>query len=889
MRTQKFLSHASHGIITLLACAFTLFVARVSHAAPDPKIEWQVLETENFSIVYDSRHYALAMEYARDSERAHRATKPFFKEAPRKTVVVLDDSGDLANGFAMGVPYSFITVFPVLPSALDSISDYGDWSLELMTHEYTHILQFEPANGLAKPLRWVFGNILRPNMLLPRWYLEGLAVHLETRLSNHGRLRSEAAMAIPRAMAEENKLRIEDISRLNEVSIPDGVGGLRPYLLGGLLWHELVKQGSEEAIGGLNHEYSRRIPYLINGPVKSRLGVDYAGLLAKTYAFVETRAAEQIDRVKRAGVLESTQLAQQEGFFNHSPVISPNGQFLVYVARTHNQDDRIELIERPSDANASFSNGKRRALTTGLVVSRVSWLPDSSGFVFDKVDSFKRYYNYSDLYHYDLKTKKSKRITNGLRAREAAVSPNGGTLVFAQMTPGSTRLARVDLDGQNYRVLYEPSAPAIRISRPEFLSSTEVIFVERVDGEDVFKTLSLPEGEVRPALTRYKGVGFPRWTSEGLLFSSSASGIENLFLADRRLTRVRPVTNVTTRAMTGEIDPQSRELYYSRLHADGPRIHVATKEAWMESPVVPPRVGPLVDTDWPIHQDEPVSIEPEIKEYSAWPYMLPRYWMPFIYVIPGGSYFSATTSATDPLGKHIYSLQASYDTLAEAPSFAGQYTNQQTRVAYTVAAADIREYLYSADLVRNNLSALVLGSFFLSDSTTKWRAGTGWNYLQTETPARTGPRLETRTGPRAFVEYADVSQKGYEISPERGGTAHLAHTSYLPGLGNTAYDQTEFYGSYYFSKGLPKRHTTAFFLNATYAPRLQNVLLGQSTSAADYGTLLLANDFVMRGYANGSFLGRTMINANAEYRFPVWNAYRGLGTWPVFQIGRAHV
>ncbi len=873
-----------------LASALAMSIAPLAQAAPDPSIVWKTLETEHFTVLHDSRHYELALEYARDAERAYRATAGFFKEAPGRTVLVIDDSVDLANGFATGLPYPMITVFPVLPAPLDSISDYGDWSLELLTHEYTHILQFEPANGLAKPLRWVFGNILRPNMLLPRWYLEGLAVQMESRLSAHGRLRSEPAMAIPRAMVEENVLRDEDLSRLNEVSIPDGVGGLRPYLLGGLLWHELVRESSDAAVGDLNDRYSRRLPFLINGPVESLLGVDYAGLLSRTYDYVEARAKEQIDRVRRSGELVSEELAPQEGFFSHSPVVSPDGRYLLYIARTHNQDDRVELIERPTGPGGpSFTRGERRAVAAGLFINRAAWLPDSSGFVLDKVDAFDRYRRYSDLYRIDLKTKKSTRLTRGLRAREAAVSPDGRGIVFVQTVPGSTRLARIDADGGGFKVLYEPAARETRLSRPEFLSATELIFVEKAGGEEAFKTLRLPGGDVRPVLTRFKRVGFPRMTSEGLLFASDATGISNIYLSDPSLARARAVTNVTTRAITGEIDPRTRELYYSRLRADGPRLHAAAKEAWLEQDFAPPKVGRLVDTDWPVHAEEPVEslagepVAPTAADYSAWPYMYPRYWMPFLYAIPGGTYFSASTSAADPLGKHAYSLQASVDTLAKEPSFAGQYVNNQTRVQYAATAADVSEYVYSGGFVRRNSSASLLGSFHLSASTSKWRGGVGWGYLQTEV----GAGLQTRTGPRAVIEYANVSQKGYEISPERGGSARLAHTSYLPDLGNTTYDQTEFHGGWYLSKWLPKRHATAFHLNATYAPRLRNVLLGQTSSAADYGTLLLANDFVMRGYANGSFLGRTMINGNAEYRFPLWYAYRGLGTWPAF-LQRLH-
>ncbi len=862
--------------------------AQLAVAAPDPRATWETIETPHFIIHFDSRHYLLATNYARYAEQAYAATIDILKEAPEKTVLVIDDSTDLSNGSATGLPYPLISAFPVLPTPLDSISDYGNWGLELMTHEFTHILTFEPAHGFARPLRSIFGNILRPNMVLPRWYLEGLAVHVESRFSKHGRLRSRNAMAIPRAMVEGGRLDYEDISRLNEISIPDGVGGLRPYLLGGLLMNEISRTGGEEVINELNLDYSRRMPFFINGPVESRLGLDYAGLLRQTYKNVTERAQAQIARVKASGEFVSEEI-EQDGFFNHTPVISPDGRYLVYVERTLSEDDRVQMLARPKqNLNGPFTKGTRRVAATGLMINRVSWLRDSSGFVYDKVDTFDRYYQYIDLYRVEIlangKTKTHK-ITKGLRAREPVVSPEGKRLAFVQIVPGGTRLAQTNLDGSKFKVLYEPKELQTRVALPEFLSSDKILFMEKnQEGVDSLKVLTLPEGSAQEVLKAYQPLGFPRVTNKGLVFVSGVSGIDNLYLADTSFASVRAISNVTTRAMAGDIDSRTGDLYFARLSDDGPRIHVAKRAVWLEQRHNPPRIEPLVNYDWPQYTPAPpAEFEIHKESYSAWPYMLPTYWMPFIYIIPGGTFFSASTSTVDPLGFHAYLLEASYDTLSNAPSIGGRYINSQTKIVYTLQAADSQTYIYSGNFIRHDTSASLTGSFFLPKLKDNWKGALGWSHLQTELRSR----VESRSGPQAAVSFTDVTQRGMQISPERGGSAQLSHTRYLPDLGNIDYEVTEFLGSLFFSKWLPEHHALAFYVSASAAPRLRNFLLAQTTSGADYGNLLLANDFMMRGYPNGAFIGRNIVNANLEYRLPLAYRYQGFGTKPGF-IQRVH-
>lgn len=880
---SRFEARASNQVMLFALCILILFSHTLAQAA-SPDVQWEKIETPHFSIIFDSKHRWLGELYARSSEQAFESTAPTFGIWPDKTVILLDDSTDLANGSATGIPYPLITSFPVLPNSLDTISDYGNWALELITHEYTHVLNFEPATGFMKPLRYLLGSIVRPNILLPRWYSEGLAVEMETRHSHYGRLRSPNFTSIVRALVADDSLRREDISRINEVNIPDWPGGARPYLLGALLMDELVRQKGASIIGDLNLAFSRRVPFFINTPIEDRFGIGWSKLLTKTYERAEKMAAQQFVTIKSA-VQPVEQELDQPGFFSHSPVLSPDGKHIAFIGRVHNVDSLVYVIERNSEGTFSFSD-KMSARTTGSAINRVSWMRDSKSFVHDGIETFDRYFEYSDIWTFDLEAKKGKRLTKGLRAREPVVSPDGEWIVFVQMTPGSTRLAAVRKDGSDLTILAEPILQT-RISRPEFISKTGLVYTEKLgDGREVLKVAQFETvnnkfsilGEPQTQLGSFQPIHYPRMTSEGLLFVSDKSGVPNLYLATQDLSTANAVTNTSTRILSGDIDNQNGDLYYSKLLSYGPQIHVSKKEAWSKASPQPPQVEPFVDQDWPKFTTPNIDIPLKSEPYSPWWYLIPRYWMPYAYVAPGVSYFSASTSAADPTGRHSYAVQAAYDTLANGVGVFGTYTNRTTRVPVSFTALNSYDYI-SGGIQRQTSEMSVLSSFFIPKLSNQYKGALGWNQSATKVLNQT----LSKAGPTIQVAYSNVKQRGLEISPEKGQSISMEYRRFLSGPSDFEYDVTELRAAKFLSGAvLPERHAIALFLNASIAPRLGSSVFGTSTLSGNYQTLPGVRGLVMRGYNPGIFVGRNLWSGTLEYRFPLNYTYRGYRSAPFF-------
>lgn len=929
---MKMLKLTASLLTVVQAIAFAIICPEVTQAA-NPHTEWRKLETEHFEIIFDSKHYQLAKDFARHGETAWATLVPVMRTWPDKTAVVIEDDGDQANGMATGFPYPQIHLYPATPAPGETIGDTGPWELELITHEYTHVLNFQPAHGVFHTLRNIFGTIVRPNILLPRWYLEGLAVEMETRFSpSGGRLRSPDFMAIPRAMVQDGILRREDVARIGETGIPDWPGGSRPYLLGGLIWEKLARENLS-IVGDLNDHYARRMPFLIDTPLEERTGKDWQGYLESVYAEIEARSAEQIEDICEMGCVEGEKLGEP-GFYSRSPVISRNPALatkttLAFLTREHNHDSVVMFAER--DANGTFDLSKATRIAEPTYSSRIAWLPDAKAVVFDGVDSYGRYEDRVDLWMYDRERKKQTRITNGLRAREPDVSLDGTSLAYVQLTPGRTQVMIApfsrDDDGRPHlgtgRVLYVPFGEN-RVSWPTFVSRNTIVFVERsADGKEVLKAMDLQEGASGASTSARTvesagNVTFPRLVVEtdgrrSLLFASNRNGVTNMYQADLRgdvttgrardlsLEKVRPLTNSTTRAWNGDLDVATKNLIYARLDGDGSRLRISTPADRSQNQTL--KDGKLVQVPLLIERPEPVHVVPEITlppsayemhDFNVWPYLLPRYWMPYGALVPGGAFLSASTSSGDPMGLHLLAASVSTDTRIGKPNFYAAYSNSTTDVRMTLMVNDFWQRLSSSGLDRRSTTADLSGLFFVPNLGNNWKGEVGVSHQRTETPSTTtGTDVRIQGGPRVGILWQDLTQKGFEIAPEKGGYVRLAHARFLPEMGNLVYDKTDFTWTGYASRvampkalgWLPERHVLSASFNANWLPGLNQLLLAPSSVSLPVETVALgpsSTSFIMRGYPSGSFLAKKLLRGSVEYHLPLSKSYHGFGTNPAF-------
>jgi hypothetical protein len=256
-------------LLVLPAMILALFLQNSAKAQVDPSIHWKVASTAHYDLIYDAEQQELADLYADRLEKARLKLGLLWKDLPERVTVILNDRTDLTNGYATSIfTYPHVMLFPVLPDPQETISEYGDWAEELVIHELTHIQSFEQRRGVPKFLYQIFGSVSTPNQVLPPWWLEGVAVDTETRLSAHGRLRSNYQDASLRALALSDRWAGIHLAELNSADTPTFPYGSRRYLYGSLMWSEMIALEGEKMVNDLQVAFGGRLPWFLSAPIQ---------------------------------------------------------------------------------------------------------------------------------------------------------------------------------------------------------------------------------------------------------------------------------------------------------------------------------------------------------------------------------------------------------------------------------------------------------------------------------------------------------------------------------------------------------------------------------------------------------------------------------------------
>lgn len=632
----------------------------MAFAAVDPEIVWQTISTPHFEVIYDAKHYETAKMYALRLEFNHKNLMTYYQEAPEKTIVILNDNTDLANGYATPIPYPHIMIYPVLPSSHDTISEYSDWPQDLTLHEYTHILNFTPVHGVMGVLRAGLGSIVAPTLLLPRWWHEGVAVEMETRFSSYGRLRSLFQDATLRALVKAQQLSLYTIADINESDLETWPRGGRPYLFGSLLLSEIQGQKG----GSINHQllqrFSSRVPYFINAPVEDETQRDFEEWFRESLNQTTTRVYDQLAKIQTAPVTEFTPLTK-DYLESHSPQFSPNGRYFSFVAKNTWGKSSIQIFDR-QDAGRPFdlkedsiseflsldnkSTGDKKDAPPAGNINRLSWLPDSTGFIFDQVRFIDSYSNFSDLFYYDLKNKKNQRLTSGLRLRDPHLSPDAHWVAAVQLFQSHTQLVILPLvqnkpskdstpseivtetpavatnnlaipnktigftiekpiDAKELQVLYTP--PALhKIANPLFVDSHTLLFTERtLQGQIFLKKIDLNTKSITPILlNKLTQVDSLNSENGGISFIARENGMQNLYWTDNLFKTTQRLTHTDTAVFDGSIDSRSKSIYSTLMTETGLQVvRTSWPEREMKDP--PPLVGPLFQDRYPSQNSVP--------------------------------------------------------------------------------------------------------------------------------------------------------------------------------------------------------------------------------------------------------------------------------------------
>ncbi|HEY5106972.1 MAG TPA: hypothetical protein VII73_09415 [Caulobacteraceae bacterium] len=238
---------------------------RPAHAPP--AIDLSRLETNDLQLLYfDPAETYLTPHIARSFENSFAFQKRTFGWKPwDKTTVLLKDFGDYGNAAARASPNNALLIdIGPLSQTFETFSA-GDRFYALMNHELVHVATMDVWNkndalwrrifhGKPMPLEdhpesILYNYLATPRVNVPRWYLEGSAVFMETWMAGgFGRAQGGYDEMVFRAMVRDNARFFSPLGLESEGTSIDFQVGVNEYLYGTRFFSYLALTYSPEKV-----------------------------------------------------------------------------------------------------------------------------------------------------------------------------------------------------------------------------------------------------------------------------------------------------------------------------------------------------------------------------------------------------------------------------------------------------------------------------------------------------------------------------------------------------------------------------------------------------------------------------------------------------------------
>lgn len=674
-------------MLAILASASLTVAAFVPQAGAG----WQVISTEHFIFYFNPATEKQARYVAGYAEAIHdRLTEELQITLPEKTHVIVMDEGDVFNGMATPTPRQKIVLY--------SISDYAPGGafgvsesaiLDVFCHEYTHMLQMTYApKGFAILNRIIGWNLFIPNVALPMWSIEGLAVYEESLFSAAGRLNSSTWEMYLRADYLDNRLLTMDQVWAGPYRWPYGNSY---YLYGSFFTEYLANRFGREKLSELYQATADDIPFIqFKSTFRKIVQHKFMDVVNDWYNYLVAKFESDKAKITAAGLMEGQRISYTGGKTGYG-VFAPDGT-LYYSSYG------MKTLPALRKTAPDYMSGTK---VNNLMMSRMSLSRDGKTIAFDMTGATESSNFINDLYALNLETGKIQRLTTNLRAKDPSWSPDGSQIAFIRNNPPNYNLAILNVTDGSVRDLisssgstqvYTPAWSPVnqRIAFARFESQAEGVRIYIVDAESgSYQRLNPEISRAGTGIGSDAGGGIaefdPVWSPDGryIYYTADYTGVYNIYAHDTTTGSVFQVTNVLTGAYAPDISSDGQMLAYTGFTSDGydqfvmhlephkfrlvsdssddgdqslatlaVTLDEATQETSSQQPETPERTGGFFTAEF-------APLADEAHPYSAWLTLCPMFAGITGYYLPNGAYrIGLSMMGMDVLDTVNYSLTA---------------------------------------------------------------------------------------------------------------------------------------------------------------------------------------------------------------------------------------
>lgn len=425
-------------------------------------------------------------------------------------------------------------IFPVAPT--------NQQTHHVLGHELVHAFQYNMIlNGDSTNMR----NLAN----IPLWMVEGLAEYLSI-----GRIDAHTALWMRDAVLNDEVPRIKDLDN----------GKYFPYRWGQAFWAYVTGIYTDEAIRPL---FENTAKYGLKSAIPMTLGITMDSLSNNWRSTLKDHYGRWAIKGKKEDLPGKTLLDDDNaGQMNISPVLSPNGKYVVFLSEKNLfttdlflADAKTGKLMRKIASTASDGNVDH----FNFLESAGTWSPDSKRFAFDVYEEGRSVLVIKDIF----KGRKTQKIKiPGVPAfSNPAWSPDGKSIVVSGLVNGQTDLYQYTLKSKKVKRLtndrYSEILPTWSADGKYLAFSTDELSIERGRSNGAWAmnlavmdaaTGSVENIDIFPGADNMN----PQYDKNGnLFFLSNRDGRRNLYRYDPTSKKVFQLTDMMT-GITG-ITPYS--------------------------------------------------------------------------------------------------------------------------------------------------------------------------------------------------------------------------------------------------------------------------------------------------------------------------------------------
>ncbi len=169
-------------------------------AISTPSENWQAVDSSNFTIYFKAGHKAWANKALEEAEHArHLVLTKLGQSLNKKVNIYVIDPFVGSNGYALPSSDQPTMVLFVTPPTSDAYVGQGfDWQKMAVLHEYLHLVHLSEkySSIWTRHLHNWMDAGPHERLSVPAWIAEGYAIHMESKLTQKGRLDNEFVKAL---------------------------------------------------------------------------------------------------------------------------------------------------------------------------------------------------------------------------------------------------------------------------------------------------------------------------------------------------------------------------------------------------------------------------------------------------------------------------------------------------------------------------------------------------------------------------------------------------------------------------------------------------------------------------------------------------------------------